>query len=160
MYAFVYWTYYLPSIVECKLHKGKNSCFVQSASPIKFSTLKISSVYLLFHYHYLCLNSVAIPTCQDYHSILLLDFPPSPSSIEALLSYHYQFDSTVVDMYSYLSYIESFIEDTLFAFWIKPSTQNPSHLPQPPCLYSPTMPNCLYHLKSLPLSLGTYGFST
>lgn len=160
MCAFVYWTYYLPSTVECKLHKGKNSCFVQSASPIKFSPLKISSVYLLFHYHYLCHNSVAIPTCQDYHSILLLDFPPSPSSIEALLSYHYQFDSTVVDMYSYLSYIESFIEDTLFAFWIKPSTQRPSHLPQPPCLYSPTMPNCLHHLKSLPLSLGTYGFST
>ena len=127
-----------------------------------YQILHLKNIFCLppFPLSYLCLNSVAIPTCQDYHSILLLDFPPSPSSIEALLSYHYQFDSTIVDMYSYLSYIESFIEDTLFAFWIKPSTQHPSHLPQPPCLYSPTMPNCLYHLKSLPLSLGTYGFST
>ena len=103
MYVFVYWMYYLPAIVECKLHKGKNSCFVQSSSPIKSSPLKISSAHLLFHFHYLCLNSVAIPTCQDYHSILLLDFLPSPSSIEALLSQHYQFDSTVVDMCSYFS---------------------------------------------------------
>ena len=160
MYVFVYWTYYLPSTVECKLHKGKNSCFAQSSSPIKFSPLKISSAHLLFHFHYLCLNSVAIPTCQDYHSILLLDFLPSPSSIEALLSHHYQFDSTSVDMYSYFSYIESFIEGNFFAYWIKPSTQHPSHLPQPPCLYSPTTPNCLYHLESLPLSMGTYGSST
>ena len=116
--------------------------------------LKISSAHLLFHFHYLCLNSVAIPTCQDCHSILLLDFLPSPSSIEALLSHHYQFDSTVVDMYSYSSYIDSFIEDTLFAYWIKPSTQHPSHLPQPPCLDSPTTPNGLYHLESLPCPWG------